>query len=315
MPEKPSIDVRKVSVQRGGRAILHDVSLAIGQGELVALTGLNGAGKTTLLLLLATLTMPGSGHIFIDGINALTQPDKVRSRIGVVFQESALEPRLSARDNLWFISKCQGLSGRAARVRVDDVLAASGLDAFAATPVQCLSGGQRRRLELARALIARPRILLLDEATLGLDIAARHAFWSEIRTLVADGHTVLCSTHHTDEARDASRVVVLHQGRMLADDTWQAMCTSVPATIRLRVPAVEEAAGWLAGQGHTVSVDGHTVVVPGTDPHAMLPALLQRMPFRVLGAEIALPDLRNIVEHCIAMRAGHPSHATKAVPA
>lgn len=165
MPEKPSIDVRKVSVQRGGRAILHDVSLAIGQGELVALAGLNGAGKTTLLLLLATLTMPGSGHIFIDGINALTQPDKVRSRIGVVFQESALEPRLSARDNLWFISKCQGLSGRAARVRVDDVLAASGSMHSPQHPFNAFragsAGGSNSRGHLLRGLasscLMRPR--------------------------------------------------------------------------------------------------------------------------------------------------------------
>jgi ABC-2 type transport system ATP-binding protein len=239
----------------------------------------------------------------------------VRSRIGVVFQECALEPRLSALDNLWFISKCQGLSGRAARVRVDDVLAASGLDAFAATPVQCLSGGQRRRLELARALIARPRILLLDEATLGLDIAARHAFWSEIRTLVGDGHTVLCSTHHTDEARDADRVVVLHRGNLLAGGPWQTMHAPVPGTIRLRVPDIGEACRWLAAQGYAVDIDHDSVVVSGTDPQAMLPALLQRMPCRVLGADVAAPDLMDVVGHWIDARCNGASRAAEEVSA
>jgi ABC-2 type transport system ATP-binding protein len=299
MSNQPSIDVRDVSVRRGGRMILRDVSLTARRGELVAMVGLNGAGKTTLLSVLATLVVPGSGRVFVDGIDALEKPAHVRSRIGVVFQASALESRLSARDNLAFIAHCQGLNGRAARQRIGELLIASGLDAFAATPVQRLSGGQRRRLELARALIARPPILLLDEPTLGLDVAARRAFWSEIRTLVDDGCTVLCSTHHTDEARDADRVVVLHRGGVLTGGTWREIRAPVPDTIRLRVPGLDEAGRWLAGQGYTVTVDHDSVVVSGTDVHAALPALLQRIPCRVLGIDVATPDLLDVVGHWI----------------
>lgn len=315
MLDKPSIDLLNVSLRRGSRLVLRDVNLTIGRGELVAMVGLNGAGKTTLLSLLATLTMPSSGHIFIDGVDAVAKPAQVRSRIGVVFQESALEPRLSARDNLRFIAQCQGLKGRAARQRVDELLTAFGLDALAATPVQCLSGGQRRRLELARALISRPPILLLDEATLGLDVVARQAFWSEIRTLVGNGHTVLCSTHHTDEARDASRVVVLHRGTLLASGPWRTMCAPVPGVIRLRVPAIEEAHRWLTAQGYPAIVDNDSIVISGTDPQAVLPALLQRIPCRVLGADIAAPDLRDVVGHWSAARCSDASQRAEEVAA
>jgi len=304
MADRPSIEVHNVSVRRGGRAILHDVSLTVGQGELVALVGLNGAGKTTLLSLLATLAVPGEGRIFIDGIDAVAQPAQVRSRIGVVFQTSALEPRLNARDNLWFIAQCQGLRGREARRRVDELLTTFGLDALAALPVQSLSGGQRRRLELARALITRPPILLLDEPTPGLDVAARRAFWSEIRALAGGGHTVLCSTHHTEEAREADRVVVLHRGELVAGGSWRAMHAPVPGTIRLQVQDIDAACQWLAAHSYPVEIADDGVVVSGADPQSVLPDLLQRIPCRVLGADIAAPDLMDVVGHWIDARRG-----------
>jgi ABC-2 type transport system ATP-binding protein len=297
MPDAPCIDLRNVSFSRSGRAILHDVNLTIGSAGLVAIVGFNGAGKTTLLSLLATLVTPGSGDIFIDGIDAVATPARVRSKIGVVFQESALEPRLSAHDNLRFIAQCQGLRGRAARQRVDELLAALGLEALAATRVQHLSGGQRRRLELARALIARPRVLLLDEPTLGLDVAARHVFWSEIRTLVGNGHTVLCSTHHADEASDADRIVVMHRGSVLADGPWETLCASIPGTIRLSVPDIENARRWLCAQGYPVTVGEHGIEVFVANPQAALPALLQGIPHSVSRVDIATPRLMDIVDH------------------
>ena len=302
MSAQPGIEARNVSVTRGGRAILRDVSLTVGRGELVAMVGLNGAGKTTLLSLLATLTLPSEGQVFIDGVDALARPAQVRPRIGVVFQASALEPRLSARDNLRFISACQGMRGRSARQRVDELLSTFGLDSLATLPVQSLSGGQRRRLELARALITRPPILLLDEPTPGLDVAARRAFWAEIRALAASGHTVLCSTHHTDEARDADRVVVLHRGRLLAGGSWRAMHAPVRGTIRLQVQDIDAACRWLAAHGYPVEVADDGVVVSGEDPQAVLPDLLQRIPCRVLGADIAAPDLMDVVGHWIDAR-------------
>nr|WP_246024995.1 heme ABC exporter ATP-binding protein CcmA [Paraburkholderia dinghuensis] len=303
--------MRNVSFSRGERAILNDVSVTIGSAGLVAIVGLNGAGKTTLLSLLATLAAPDSGSIFIDGIDAIAMPAQVRSKIGVVFQESALEPRLSAHDNLRFIAQCQGLRGRAARQRVDELLTALGLEALAATRVQRLSGGQRRRLELARALIARPRVLLLDEPTLGLDVAARHVFWSEIRTLVGDGHTVLCSTHHADEASDADRVIVMHQGSVLADGPWRALCANIPGTIRLGVPSSEDARRWLGEAGYVATVREDGVEIWVANPQAALPALLQRIPCSVSSAEIEAPRLIDIVEHWSRARHDEPRRAIR----
>lgn len=297
MVNAPGIDLRNVGFSRGGRAILDDINMTVTGAGLVAIVGFNGAGKTTLLSLLATLATPRSGRIFIDGIDAIAMPDQVRSRIGVVFQESALEPRLSAYDNLGFIARCQGLRGRAVRQRIGELLTAFGLEALAADPVQCLSGGQRRRLELARALISRPRVLLLDEPTLGLDVAARHVFWAEIRTLVGAGHTVLCSTHHADEASDADRVVVLHRGGVLADGPWRALCENVPGTIRLQAPDIETVRRWLSAQGYAATLDEHGVAIPVANPLAVLPALLQRMPCRVSSVDVTTPNLMDIVGH------------------
>ncbi|MVZ86898.1 ATP-binding cassette domain-containing protein [Burkholderia pseudomallei] len=300
----PCIDLQDVSLQRGGRAILQRVRVTIGYGELVAMVGLNGAGKTSLLSLVATLAAPSGGGLFVGGFDALAQPARVRERIGVVFQESAPEPRLTARENLWFIARCQGLTGRAAHARVDALLEALGLRAHAATLVRRLSGGERRRLELARALVAQPRVLLLDEPTLGLDVAARDAFWAEVKRLVADGRTVLCSTHHTDEACDADRVVVLDRGELVALGSWRAMRAPVPGVIRLRVPDIDAARRWLAEHGYPFEVDAQGIAVAGADPQAVLPALLRQMPCRVLGADIAAPGLKDVVGHWIAARRG-----------
>jgi|GEM_PF-1123912 len=297
MPYQPIIDIRDVGFRRDGRDILHNVCLKAGRAESVALVGLNGAGKTTLLALLATLAVPHLGQIFIDGVDAIANPAQVRARIGVVFQDSALEMRLSALDNLLFIAQLQGLRGRTARRRVDELLSLLALDAIQAAPVQTLSGGQRRRLELARALVARPRVLLLDEAALGLDVAARHAFWSEIRRLVADGHTVLHTTHQGEEAREADRIVVLHRGAVLADGSWRALCSPVAGAIRLRVRNVGIACRWLAAQGYAVKPKADAAIVSCVDAQAALPSLLQRIPFEVFDADIATPSLMDVIGH------------------
>lgn len=302
MTNASGIDVRNVSVHRGEGSVLSDLSLTIERGQLVAMVGLNGAGKTTLLSLLATLVRPSTGQIAIDGIDAIEKPDQVRSRIGVVFQESALEPRLSARDNLSFIARCQGLRGNAARRRTGELLEILGLAHLAATPVQRLSGGQRRRLELARALIARPPVLLLDEATLGLDVAAQHAFWSEVRALVAGGHTVLCSTHHTNEAREADRVVALHEGRLLAEGTWRTLCERVPGLVRLWMHDSDRALRWLTQHGYSATSDGESIVVTAAGPRTMLPALLAHLPWHVHAADIVAPELKDLVAHWVAAR-------------
>ncbi|MGG1943766.1 ABC transporter ATP-binding protein [Trinickia sp. NRRL B-1857] len=299
MPDRHRIEVINVSYARGSRDILRDVDLAVEPGKLVAMVGLNGAGKTTLISLLATLAVPRQGRIVVNGIDAAREPSKVRASIGVVFQASALEPRLSARENLWFIARCQGLRGRAARQRVDELLASLSLGEQAATCVGSLSGGQRRRLELARALVARPQVLLLDEPTIGLDVAARQAFWAEIKTLADTGHTILCSTHHTDEARDADSVVVLDRGRVLAHASWRSLCGSVAGAVRLQTPHAREASRWLSEHGYSAQCEGDAVAVACADPQAVLPALLRQIPYAVDVVRIATPDLHDVLQHCI----------------
>lgn len=210
-----AVSIAGVYQRRGRQQVLVDVNLRIAVGGLCALVGANGAGKSTLLALLATMLQPDRGSIQLLGLDARRQAAQIRRQLGVVFQDSALEPRLSVWDNLLLIACCYGYSGAAARSRCMAQLAAAGWESRAGQEVATLSGGQRRQLELMRASLAAPRLLLLDEPTQGLDEAASAAFWQQIAIQRQQGVTVLFSTHRQQEAEAAEQCVRLQEGRLL----------------------------------------------------------------------------------------------------
>lgn len=221
MSPHPALRVEGVSHAFGARKALDNVSLTVPAGSFAALLGLNGAGKTTLFSLVTRLYNNRSGSIRVLGEDVRRRPAAALSRLGVVFQARTLDLELSLLQNLTYHAALHGLGFREARRRGRELLARVGLEARAGEKVRNLSGGQMRRVEIARALLHRPSLLLLDEPTVGLDLDSRRSLLAEVRRLVAEENLgVLCATHLIDEIQPGDHVVVLHQGRVLAGGAY-----------------------------------------------------------------------------------------------
>jgi len=197
------------------------ISFAVEEGELFGLLGPNGAGKTTTINMLATLLRPTAGTALVAGVDVARDRDAVRRAIGIVFQEPALDGRLTGRENLEFHTMMYGLGKAERRRRIDEVLALVELTDKASTPVDKYSGGMKRRLEIARGLTHRPKVLFLDEPTLGLDAQTRRHIWDYVRKLNKDaGVTIILTTHYMEEADFlCDRVAIMDHGRFVALDT------------------------------------------------------------------------------------------------
>lgn len=200
----------------GSVTALSDVSLHVPRGSFTALLGVNGAGKTTLFSLVTRLYSNVSGTIEVAGYDLRRQPAQAMARLGVVFQSRALDADLTVAQNLAYHAALHGIGRRAARDRTLQVLAQVGLESRAGDRVSALSGGQQRRAEIARALIHRPDLLLLDEATVGLDVKSRAEVLALTRSLIAsEGVSALWATHIMDEIGPDDDLVILHKGRVL----------------------------------------------------------------------------------------------------
>jgi ABC-2 type transport system ATP-binding protein len=218
--QTPALVVSGVSHAFGDKTVLNDVSLTVPQGAFVMLLGLNGAGKSTLFSLITRLYDNVSGEIRIRGYDVRRKPSAALQRLGVVFQSRTLDSDLSLIQNLKYHAALHGFKGRDATDRATQVLKIVGLADRAREKVRSLSGGQARRVEIARSLMHRPSLLLLDEATVGLDVGSRESVVSIVRDLVAkEGLGVLWATHLMDEVRTSDLVVVIHKGRVLFSGT------------------------------------------------------------------------------------------------
>jgi ABC-2 type transport system ATP-binding protein len=201
----------------GEHTAVKDVSLSIEEGEIFGLLGPNGAGKTTLLSVMSTLLRPTSGAVTVAGYDTQREPDRIKRLCGFVPQEIALYPTLSAWDNLVFFGQIYGLRGRRLRERVAAVLEAVGLQDRARDVIDTFSGGMKRRVNLAAALVHEPRILFLDEPTVGVDPQSRNRIFETVERLSGEGTTVLYTTHYMEEAeRLCDRVAIMDQGQILA---------------------------------------------------------------------------------------------------
>ena len=215
--EMPALSIDGVSHSYGARRALIDVNFIVAPAKFTALLGLNGAGKSTLFSVITRLFGVQAGRISIFGYDIRRDPGEALRRMGVVFQPRTLDLDLSVMQNLQYHAALHGIDHPEARMRAGEVLARIGLADRAGSKVRDLSGGQMRRLEIARALLHRPRLLLLDEATVGLDVKARADIFNHVRQLVTEqGIGVLWATHLFDEIVPSDDLVVLHQGRVLA---------------------------------------------------------------------------------------------------
>jgi ABC-2 type transport system ATP-binding protein len=212
------LSVKNLCKRYGGRSALQDVSFELSSGQFCALLGPNGAGKSTLFQLLTGLFVPDQGDITIDGIALQQAPATALARIGVVFQQQALDLDLSVRRNLKFHADLHGLRRDVMLERMTSDCDALGLTNDLDRPTRELSGGTRRKVELVRALLHRPGLLLMDEATVGLDPKSRKDIVSAVqRDVQQRGTCVLWATHWVEETADADKVLVLHQGQLVAE--------------------------------------------------------------------------------------------------
>jgi len=215
---------RDLSKRFGELKAVDGVSLTVESGEIYGLLGPNGAGKTTTLSMICGLLAPDSGEVRIDGKSFHEHPGEVRRAMGVVPQEIALYKEMSGRENLEFWGRIAGISRRDARTRAAELLDALGLADRADDPVKNYSGGMQRRINLGCALMHRPRLLLLDEPTVGIDPQARANILDFIRGLVADGMGVLYTTHYLEEAETlCHRIGIIDHGRLLAEGTLEEL--------------------------------------------------------------------------------------------
>jgi ABC-2 type transport system ATP-binding protein len=277
----PRLSLSGISVRRGSREVLRDVSLSVFPAEIVGLLGPNGAGKSTLFSILAGLLPPDRGAIHLDGRAVAPGARDLRAAAGIVFQSPGLDGKLSAAENLRLSAALHLIPAREARERTAQLLRRVGLAERAREAVDRLSGGMRRRVELARALVHQPSILVMDEPTTGLDAASFRDFWAEVETRRREqGVTVVLATHRPEEAERCDRLVVLAGGRVVADETPEALRARVPGdVVVVEADAPEEVAAQIArrlGFPARVRLDG--VHVEREAGHELVPRIVEAFP-------------------------------------
>ncbi|MGH2673069.1 MAG: ATP-binding cassette domain-containing protein [Actinomycetota bacterium] len=261
----------------GNVRALDGIDMVAREGTVFGLLGPNGAGKTTAIRILSTLLRPDSGRASVGGYDVVSQPGEVRRLIGLTGQYAAVDELLSGQENLYMIGRLLGLSSRDARGRARELLEAFDLADAAGKYVKTYSGGMRRRLDLAASLVGRPRFLYLDEPTTGLDPRSRLELWGMIRTLVAEGTTVLLTTQYLEEAdRLADEIVVIDHGRVIAAGTSQQLKTRIAGQVLEARPvdpgdlvAVEKILSSFAAGDEGAYNDGQLVTVSIADRSAL----------------------------------------------
>ncbi len=298
----PMLEVTDLTKDYGKVRALDGVSFRVDEGEMFGLLGPNGAGKTTLLSIVCGLLSATAGAVRLGG--PAPSGGDPRRLFGIVPQEVAVYPELTARENLRFFGELYGLSGTALDGRVDEVLAAVGLTGFADQRANTFSGGMKRRLNLGAGLVHSPRLLLLDEPTVGVDPQSRNHIFEEVRRLNAQGVTVVYTSHYMEEVQAlCRRVGIIDHGRLIACDTLPNLLALLEGQIRLRVaeagPAFVKRLGELPDV--RVSEQGEREVlleckdVKGT--LVRLVALLSELRIEMTGLETVEPSLEGVFLH------------------
>jgi ABC-2 type transport system ATP-binding protein len=216
----PLVKVENLVRRFGDFAAVNDISFEVNHKEIFGLLGPNGAGKSTTIKMICTLLTPSAGQITVAGYNTIAKPDEVRSSIGIVFQDNSLDSGLTGQENLEFHCMMYHIPRAQRTDRIKNVLNMMGLTDFKDKLIKTYSGGMRRRLEIARGLLHEPRLLILDEPTVGLDPQTRHYIWEYVRDLRAQHDTaIFMTTHYMDEAEYCDRIAIMDQGKIIALDT------------------------------------------------------------------------------------------------
>jgi ABC-2 type transport system ATP-binding protein len=261
-----AIDVRGLTKRFGDFTAVDGVSFQVHPGEIFGMLGPNGAGKSTLIRMLTTLVPPTAGTALVGGADVVTQPDAVRRTIGVIPQAMTSDLELSAEENLLIFAKLYGVPRERRRRLIAELLAAVELTQWADKPVKNLSGGMRRRVEIARGLVHEPRIFFLDEPTTGLDPVSRGAVWDMLKRIKAERDlTVLLTTHYMDEAdKLCDRIAIVDHGQLKALDSPLRLKSAVSTQVTLEAAFAGAAPGWRARLERLPATER----VSGDDQHA-----------------------------------------------
>ncbi len=298
-----AIRVWSVGYRYGRRQALVDLSLEIAPGEIFAFLGPNGGGKTTLFRLLSTLIPLQEGQVEILSHDIRTQSAQVRSQIGVVFQAPSLDKKLTVSENIRHQAHLYGIAGATLRQREAEMLARLGLADRAGERAEALSGGLRRRAELAKGMIHRPRLLLLDEPSTGLDPGARSDLWSYLRSLSEQGVTVVLTTHLLEEADKADRIAILNEGRLVALDTPEALRATVGGdSITIRSSDPQRLAAAIGAEfGCEAQVLDGAVRLEQADGHRWIARLVDAFGGQIESVTLGKPSLEDV----FIARTGH----------
>lgn len=301
----PVVDVQNVCHSYGAHRALRDVSFAVEQAEIFALLGPNGGGKTTLFRILSTLFPPDGGSARIFDADIRTHASEVRKNIGVVFQNPSLDGKLTVRENLIHQGHLFGMHGTSLRTRIGTMMEHLRIADRSGHLVQTLSGGLQRRVELAKGLLHAPRLLILDEPSVGLDPGARHDLWEYLKRLRDDEQvTILATTHLIDEADRAGRVLILDKGEVVAAGS--------PHTLKQRIGGDIIAVTSVDADGlrdrvaqkfglQPVLLDG-TLRIEKADGHRFIATLIESFPGMIDTVTLAKPTLEDVFIDCTGRR-------------
>lgn len=281
------------------RRALNGVSFTVPVGEMFGLLGPNGGGKSTLFRILATAFAPTAGNASILGRDLIASPGSVRPDLGVVFQYPSLDNKLSVRENLVHGGRLYGLSGPELAARIDEMLGRYRLSGRAADLCGSLSGGLRRRVELAKSLLHRPKVVLLDEPSTGLDPAARQDLWEHLTTLKAEGATILTTTHLMDEGDRCDRVAILDQGKIVALGTPGDLKSAIGGDV---ITIEADDASVLRDEitkrfGVTPQAFGAQLRLERAKGHEFIPQLVEAFPGRLRSVSLSRPSLEDAFLH------------------
>jgi ABC-2 type transport system ATP-binding protein len=292
----PAIEVQDVRHRYADREALAGLSFEVLEGETLALLGPNGSGKTTLFKLISTLAPIQSGAVRVLGHDVTRQPAAVRAAIGVVFQSPSLDKKLRVEENLRCAGALYGVNGAELRRRIDAELERFQVADRRHDYVETLSGGLRRRVELAQAMLHRPRVLLLDEPSTGLDPAARGDLWRRLDEAKREGVTVVVTTHLLEEAEKADRLAILADGRLVALDTPEALQSEVGGdTLTLRSANPAALAEQVTSRfGAAARVVDDAVRVEGADSLALATQLYGAFRDQITDLSIGKPTLEDV---------------------
>jgi ABC-2 type transport system ATP-binding protein len=295
-----AIEINGLVHRYGDREAIGGLSLNVQEGEILALLGPNGSGKTTLFRVLSTLIPPQQGTATVLGFDLRREPAAVRLRLGVVFQAPSLDKKLTVEENILHFGRMYGLRGATLRAQMEEMLSRFRLADRRRDLVETLSGGLRRRVELAKGMLHQPRLLLLDEPSTGLDPGARSDLWQYLQQVRAEqGVTVLLTTHLLEEAERADRIAIIHQGRLAALGTPAELQASVGGdaiTIRASEPAALAADIGEKFQLSPVVVDG-TVRLELPSGHTWIARLVEAFPQRIDTITLGKPTLEDVFIH------------------